>query len=113
MPVILRPMPPRYLALPRRQIWLPLAGFLPHTAHCVPMTRSPRKGTHTISEFAPLTSRTGDCPRKAARHRVLNGNGRRYEPRLRLSMPAHWQSPSPALDILVTWVIPAFHFILT
>src|SRR5262249_42665932 len=37
MPGTLRPMPPGYFALPRRQIWLPSTGFLPQTAHCIPM----------------------------------------------------------------------------
>ena len=37
IPVILRPTPPRYFALPRRQIWFPSAGFFPHTLHCMPI----------------------------------------------------------------------------
>src|SRR5579885_893739 len=38
MPVVLRPTPPRYFALPRRVIWLPITGFLPQTAHSMPMS---------------------------------------------------------------------------
>src|SRR2546430_17304387 len=38
MPVVLRPTPPKYFALPRRVIWLPITGFLPQTAHSWPMS---------------------------------------------------------------------------
>src|SRR5262245_52790526 len=42
VPVILRPTPPRYFALPRYRFLLPLTGFLPVIAHCMPMTHLPR-----------------------------------------------------------------------
>src|SRR4051794_25482305 len=42
VPVIFRPTPPRYLALPRYRFLLPPTGFLPVIAHCMPMTHLPR-----------------------------------------------------------------------
>src|SRR5437762_1589601 len=39
MPVTLRPTPPKYFALPRRAYLLPLTGFLPVMAHCMPMAQ--------------------------------------------------------------------------
>src|SRR5262245_51399708 len=48
MPVGFWPTPPRYLALPRRAIWLPIAGFLPQTSHCMPMAGVSGRGASLV-----------------------------------------------------------------